>query len=168
MIHYKFKNVWRWTTCITIHFFSFTKFQCNRTNFGCCSRDIGSAGVTSDIEYVELDATVNIHISCSAAAEAEVDNNDPAKDWQWGVEVASTSISTPLNSKSIIVESLTSFEGDEYNILLFFPPNGALLFAGDFLFTARLDSSSYPFKYNVGTGLTAVVLSITCKCPFRV
>ena len=64
-----------------MRFFSFTKCQCNRTNFGCCSRDIGFAGITSDIEYVELDATVIIHI-CSAAAEAEVGNNDPAKDWQ--------------------------------------------------------------------------------------
>ena len=99
------------------------QWECNRTNFDCYSRDIGFAGITSDIEYVELDATVNIHMSSSAAAEAEVDNNDPAKDWQWGVEVASTSISTLHNSKSIIV--------DEYNILLFFPPNGALLFAGD-------------------------------------
>ena len=153
MIHYKFKNVWRWTTCIKLNntfSFPFTKCQCNRTNFGCCSRDIEFAGITSDIEYVELDATVNIHISCSAEAE---------------VEVESTSISTLFISKSIIrldicsffiVESLTSFEGDEFNILLFF--NGTLLFAGDFLFTARLDSSSYPFKYNVGTGLTSVGL----------
>ena len=61
-------------------FFSFTKCQCNRTNFGCCSRDIGFAGIT--LRYVELDTTVDIHISCSAAAEAVVDNNDPAKDWQ--------------------------------------------------------------------------------------
>ena len=77
MIHYKFKNVWRWTTCIklnNIRFFSFTKCQCNRTNFGCCSRGIGFAGITSDIEYVELDATVNIHISCSAEAEVEVES----------------------------------------------------------------------------------------------
>ena len=44
----------------------------------------------------------------------------------------------------------------QFNILLFF--NGTFLFAGDFLFTARLDSSSYPFKYNVGTGLTSVGL----------
>ena len=45
------------------------------------------------------------------------------------------SISTLLNSKSIIAESLRSFGGDEYNTLLFFA-NGALLFEGDFLCTA--------------------------------